>query len=76
MPTHRYENVVNDKPQGRGQDGRRGEKAAVVGGDVRHGVAFVNGAKQAPEVLPDRVRFVGVAVRGSTVVLAPNSSYR
>ena len=39
-----------------------GEEAAVVGGDVQAGVAFVNGAEQAAEVEPERVRVVGVAV--------------
>ena len=39
-----------------------GEEAAVVGGDVQAGVAFVNGAEQAPEVVPDGLRVVGVAM--------------
>ena len=30
-----------------------GEEAAVVGGDVQAGVALVDGAEQAAEVLPD-----------------------
>jgi TctA family transporter len=38
------------------------EEAAVVGGDVQAGVAFVNGAEEAAEVVPERVRVVGVAV--------------
>jgi len=44
------------------QPGVGGEEAAVVGGDVQAGVAFVNGAEQAAEVVPERVRVVGVAV--------------
>ena len=45
--------------------------------DVQTGVARVNGAELAAEVVPDRVRIVGVVVhRGGTVVLAPSSSYR
>ena len=39
-----------------------GEEAAVVGGDVQAGVAFVNGAEQAAEVEPDGLRIVGVAL--------------
>ncbi len=39
-----------------------GEEAAVVGGDVQAGVAFVNGAEQAPEVVPDGPGIVRVAV--------------
>ena len=39
-----------------------GEEAAVVSGDVQSGVAFVNGAEQAPEVEPDGARVVRVAV--------------
>ncbi len=35
---------------------------SVVGGDVQAYVAFVNGAEQAAEVVPERVRVVGVAV--------------
>ena len=33
-----------------------GEEAAVVGGDVQAGIAFVNGAEQAAEVEPDGLR--------------------
>ena len=36
--------------------------AAVVGGDVQAGIAFVDGAEQAPEVLPEGLRIVRVAV--------------
>ncbi len=32
-----------------------GEEAAVVSGDIQAGIAFVNGAQQAPEVVPDGV---------------------
>ena len=39
-----------------------GEEAAIEGGDVQAGVAFVNGAEQAAEVEPDGARVVGVAV--------------
>ena len=36
-----------------GVQGRiEGEEASVVGGDVQAGVAFVNGAEQATEVVP------------------------
>ena len=44
------------------QGGIEGEEAAVIGGDIQSGVAFVNGAEQAAEVEPKRVRVVGVAV--------------
>ena len=44
------------------QGGVGGEEAAVVGGDVQAGVAFINGAEQAPEVEPDGLRVVRVAV--------------
>ena len=40
----------------------QGEEAAIVGGDVQAGIAFVNGAEQAPEVEPDGLRVVRVAV--------------
>src|ERR1039457_5537383 len=40
----------------------QGEEAAVVGGNVQAGVAFVNGAEQAAEVEPDGLRVVGIAV--------------
>src|ERR1022692_1554454 len=40
----------------------QGEEAAVVGGDVQAGVAFVNGAEQAAEVKPDGPGVVRVAV--------------
>ena len=40
-----------------------GEEAAVVGGDVQAGIAFVYGAEQAAEVEPDGARVVRVAVR-------------
>src|ERR1022692_4212312 len=40
----------------------QGEEAAVVGGDVQAGIAFVNGAEQAPEVEPDGPGIVRVAV--------------
>ena len=30
-----------------------GEETAVVGGDVQADVAFVDGAEQAPEILPE-----------------------
>ena len=39
-----------------------GEEAAIVGGDVQAGIAFVNGAEQAPEVEPDGPGIVRVAV--------------
>ena len=39
-----------------------GEEAAVVGGDIQTGVAFVNGAEQAAEVEPDGAGVVWVAV--------------
>jgi hypothetical protein len=39
-----------------------GEEAAVVGGDVQAGVPCVNGAEEAAEVVPERVRVVGVAM--------------
>ena len=39
-----------------------GEQAAVVGRDVQGGVADVDRPEQAPEVLPDRPRVVGVVV--------------
>ena len=39
-----------------------GEQPAVVGRDVQGGVADVDGPEQAPEILPDRPRVVGVAV--------------
>src|SRR5271157_1893136 len=38
------------------------EEAAVVGGDVEAGVALVNGAEEALEVLPDGPRVVRIAV--------------
>jgi hypothetical protein len=40
----------------------QGEEAAIVGGDVQAGIAFVNGAEQAAEVLPDGFRVVRVVV--------------
>src|ERR1019366_330496 len=40
----------------------QGEEAAVVGGDVQAGIAFVNGAEEAPEVEPDGPGIVRVAV--------------
>ena len=36
--------------------------AAVVGGDVQAGIAFVDGAEQAPKVLPEGLRIVRIAV--------------
>jgi len=35
--------------------------------DVQAGVAFVNGPEQAPEVVPERVRVVGIAMLESTL---------
>ena len=40
----------------------QGEEAAIVGRDVQAGVAFINGAEQAPEVEPDGPGIVRVAV--------------
>ena len=39
-----------------------GEQAAVVGGDIQAGIAFVNGAEQAAEILPNGPGIVWVAV--------------
>ena len=39
-----------------------GEEAAVVGGDVQAGIAFINSAEQATEVEPDGPGIVRVVV--------------
>ena len=44
------------------EDGIRREQAAVVGGDFQLGVAGIDRPEKAPEVFPDRLGVVGVAV--------------